>query len=66
MIHSASPAWQRSVRLMRWACPIIMTLAVANCAFAFAHERYFLALVSAFLAGVNLVLTWIQYRIFQL
>lgn len=58
--------WQRSVYLMRIACQIAFVAAIIIGIFAWRSERYEIAMVDAFLAGVNLMLTWIQWRVFKI
>lgn len=63
---SSLPIWKRSVRCMRVICPIVMTVAIGLGTVAWFQQQYLLVAVDAFLVGVNLMLTWIQWKVFEL
>jgi hypothetical protein len=57
---------RRLVRIMRIACPATALVALGLCAFALTRGLNFIAVVNAALFGVNLVLSWVEWSIFEL
>jgi hypothetical protein len=58
--------FQASVKFMRIACPLALFAAIALGARAWSQEHYGLVAINAFIAGVNSMLTWIQWRWFKI
>lgn len=54
-----------NVCFMRIASPLTALACIVVGGFAWARGLYFLAVVDAFLLGVNVMLTWAQWFIFQ-
>lgn len=61
-----SLAWQKSVRWMRIICPIAFVVSVALTAWNYSGGHMTGAIVTAVCAGVNLILSWMQWRIFEI
>jgi branched-subunit amino acid transport protein len=61
-----SAKFKTSVKFMRGACPAALLAAVFLGSLAWSHGRYELVAVNAYIAGVNSVLTWIQWRWFKI
>lgn len=55
-----------SVKVMRIACPAAVLAAAILGSWAWSRDQYALVAINAFLAGVNAVLTWIQWRWFKI
>lgn len=55
--------WKASLWFMRIACPLAMVAALVVAAFAWSRGLYFTFGIDLFLAGINLVLTWVQWRV---
>lgn len=66
MITSSNPGWRTSVKLLRVACPLAFVVAVALGWTAWTLARFELVTINAFLAGINLVLGWVNWRVFKL
>lgn len=66
VLTSPSPAWRKSVRLMRVVCPCALVLVIVVGVLAWSSGLYNLVAINAFLAGVNSMLTWINWRLFSL
>ncbi len=58
--------FQASVKFMRVACPLAFLAAVFLGSSAWLHGQYGLVAINAFLAGVNAVLTWLQWSWFKI
>ncbi len=65
-ITSSSVTWRNSVRTMRILCPVVAILALGLGVFAWSQELYLLAIVDAFLVGINVGLSVVQWAIFKL
>lgn len=65
-LTSDKPEWRRSVKIMRIACPAAFAAAALLCVLSLIQGLALPAVINAFLMGANAVLTWVQWRIFQL
>lgn len=61
-----SAAWRTRVRVLRVLSPVMMAFGAAAGTLAWSRGNYGFACVHAFLFGVNMVLAWIHWKIFQL
>lgn len=59
-------SWRTSVIVLRIAAPLMLVACLLVGSWAWAHGNYALVAINAFLAGVNLVLTWIEWWVFEL
>ena len=57
--------WNRTLWMLRVSCPLVFFAAIALAYFAWHRELYFVFGVNMFLAGFNIVLSWVQWVIFQ-
>lgn len=53
-------------KVLRIACPALMVSAIVTGGLAWHLKFYDLAVVNAFLVGINAMLTWINWEIFEL
>lgn len=65
MTSTNTTAWRNKVWFMRLACPSVLIGALICGSIAWHLELYKLVAINAFLAGVNTMLTWIEWRIFK-
>lgn len=61
-----TPALRASVKMMRVLCPLGLVAAVVIGSYAWMAGNNTSLAIDAYCAGVSSVLTWIQYRFFQL
>lgn len=59
-------SFSTSVKIMRIACPAVLIAAVLSGSWAWSQCRYELVVIDAFLAGINVMLTWIQWGVFKI
>lgn len=57
--------FKTSVKIMRVACPSALLMATILGSWGWSRGQYELVAVNAYIAGVNSVLTWIQWRWFK-
>jgi hypothetical protein len=58
-------AWRRTLWFMRIACPLVFLAAVVLGIICWWLESYSLVAVNALIAGINLILSWVQWRVFE-
>lgn len=58
--------FRRSVIAMRILCPIAFVASVTLCGLNLAAQRPVAAAVAAFCGGINVMLSWVQFRIFKI
>lgn len=56
----------QSVRLMRMVCPLALLASIVLGCWAWTVGNYGLVAIDAFLAGVNTMLTWINWQWFRI
>lgn len=59
-----SAAWRRSVITLRICAPLALAACILVGALAWTNGKYVSVAVNSFLAGINLMLTWIEWKWF--